>query len=139
MSIETPSRLIAGGLFSPVRLDDSLDPIVSSRGIQAYDPTTTVDQPAGGFTEGDVGLYVIKTIEGITPTGSLVNVTQATPGLVAVPSGFPVPYDPGVDPYVQDGFSTVVSFVDAAGEPVETDFTAMWFNYIEDQIVELTP
>jgi hypothetical protein len=67
MAIEFPNTLHAAGLLQPVDPPAPLAPIVSARGLLAFDPNTT-DSPdtfTGGFTRFAEGVYAVKFEDGI--------------------------------------------------------------------------
>jgi hypothetical protein len=87
MAIETPNVVEAAGIFDGKTVPTFPNPILSSNGIQAYDPSTTSANPKGGFTLVALSafsiLYEIRMVNPIDGGEGIVLVTELAENLSA--------------------------------------------------------
>jgi hypothetical protein len=109
MAIEIPDAIQAGGLFDG-KLEPTFNPpIVSSNGIQPYNPATTALNPKGGFTRvggvtpGSLLFYEVRLVQPIdgeeavalvqkvaefpAPPAPPIQLNPAIPGAIITPDG----------------------------------------------------
>jgi hypothetical protein len=119
-AIEIPNAFVAAGAFDPANISGLTNPppggVLSQEGFQPFDPATTPAAPKGGFTKIQVGLYVLKLLEGLdTLEGNAILMPFPPPpgggandGVAIIyPAGTPVPVP---IPTIDDGKSILVQY-----------------------------
>lgn len=120
MAIEIPNILHAAGLLQPIDAPVELTPIISARGLLAFDPDTTDDPETftGGFARFSVGFYAVKFEEGIDFTEGVCWVSA--PDLLGTMAVVPqLPELVGAS--LGDGRSAQIRFTDTDLKPTDAD------------------
>jgi hypothetical protein len=111
-------------------------PIISSRGFEAYNPNTTIENPLGGFTYLATGAYAMKLEDGADLLNCITSATTQDPGWI---QGAVFPQIPALlGPGYADGKTLVLGSVDFALQPQDPDFQVMVHKYNEADDIETT-